>query len=312
MKQKKYKDIKYLVEESDNYKERNCNGFRPGDIIQITEEFDGCTTSIALDDETKELQAFSRNQQITEDDSINGFYSYVKSLSNDILKEHPSWFVFGKWSKKHKIVYKDSYIRKHWYVIDIYDTETREWLLQDRVKAFCDEAGLEYIHVLYEGEFISWEHCRSFLNKPFYGEHQKGIVIKNQTTLNSTFSHADDCKSYLRITNDQYRKVKKPRVRSVKAQFKDSSEEALRLASSLITEPKVEKMMFVLRDEHLLHDNLTKEDLTLISKVLPKRLIQDCEREGGNIVASDDEVFYSLCRRVTMQHAKTLVAREIF
>ena len=55
---------------------------------------------------------------------------------------------------------------------------------KNEVKQICKFIGLEYIEELYYGSFISWEHCKSFLNKSVaYGPEQEGIVIKNQSKL---------------------------------------------------------------------------------------------------------------------------------
>lgn len=45
------------------------------------------------------------------------------------------------------------------------------------MKEFAKEYGFNYVHELYYGEFISWEHCFSFANSPMYGEQQEGIAI---------------------------------------------------------------------------------------------------------------------------------------
>lgn len=74
---------------------------------------------------------------------------------------------------KHTVKYlPESY--NQWYVYDLYDKDTEQWLPQTKVKAFAEAHGLIYIHVLYDGPFVSWEHCKTFLNNPAYGESQEG------------------------------------------------------------------------------------------------------------------------------------------
>jgi len=69
-----------------------------------------------------------------------------------------------------------------WKVYDIWDRTKKNYLPQVEVKAFCSKTGLEYIHVLYEGPFVSWEHCRSFLHSNTYGDSQEGC-FRSQTKV---------------------------------------------------------------------------------------------------------------------------------
>lgn len=177
MEQKHFMDIQHIREEDTELRERNTKAFTKDCVISITEKVDGSNFSIAWDQETEELKCFSRKRELDFQNTLNGFWNFVQTLPEKTVnefKKHPNWRVFGEANCKNKIIYNDTGKVKHWYVYDIYDVNSRRYLMQGVVKQFCKDAGLEYVHELYYGPFISWEHCRSFMNSPAYGERQEG------------------------------------------------------------------------------------------------------------------------------------------
>lgn len=67
-------------------------------------------------------------------------------------------------------------------VYDIYDLNQEQHLGQEEVKNLCEKLNLIYVKTFYVGEFISWEHCRTFVGKSDIAiDFGEGIVIKNQT-----------------------------------------------------------------------------------------------------------------------------------
>ena len=183
----------------------NTDGFEVGDIIQITEKWDGSNASIRYDAETGKLVAFSRRLELSYNNTLNGFWNYVQSLNPEDYEDTPNYVIFGEWGVKNAIQYSPDAYGK-WYVYDIYDVEKEEYLPQVEVKKFVETHNLTYIHVLYEGEFISWEHCMTFCDSPAYGDKQEGIVIKNQTKLNNPYSRTP---FVLKIVNDCFSEIKK-------------------------------------------------------------------------------------------------------
>ena len=65
MDQKHYIDIEHIREEDTDLRYRNTQLFKPGDIISITEKFDGSNLSIGWDSETNDIAVFSRNRQLS-------------------------------------------------------------------------------------------------------------------------------------------------------------------------------------------------------------------------------------------------------
>lgn len=297
--QKHFMDIEHIRESGSNAK-----GFEQGDIIQISEKWDGSNACAAWDSEQNTMCAFSRKRTLNFSNTLNGFWEYIQSLPESTVKcfkAHPNWRVFGEWGNKNKILYnKECY--KKWYVYDIFDVETNKWLPQIRVKSFAKEANLEYINVLYEGAFLSWEHCRKFMNSPAYGESQEGIVIKNQTKLNSEDNHFP---FYLKIVNADFKESKAQKV--VDLDKLAAKEKATALAKTIITRNRVEKELYKMRDEQLVPAELSPTDLGAIAKILPARIYKDCVKEENEIVVACGEFFGKICGSIAMKHAKDIV-----
>lgn len=303
MKQKRFMDIENLRINCDN-----GVGFEVGDIIQITEKYDGSNACATFDAETNSMVAFSRKQHLKYNNTLNGFYNYVMSFDETTIqafKNHLNYRVFGEWNNKNKIMYNDTNKIRHWYVYDIYDTDTECWLHQDIVKDFCNQANLEYINELYYGEFISWEHCRQFGHCNTYGNTQEGVVIKNMTKLNSEYNKLP---FYIKIVNDDFRESQKIRkLKVIDPQVEQAQQEVLAIAQSIVTFNRVEKELYKLRDEQLVPDPITPQDMKLIAKILPQRIYEDCLKEEKDLVLQCGEYFGKHCNSLTMQHARKII-----
>lgn len=94
MKQKKFMDISRIKEDTE-LTESNTKGFEVGDHIVIQEKVDGSNAAIAYDSDTGKLVAFSRNQELNEVNTLNGFYNWVQTLNSDEFKKYPS-YVFSE------------------------------------------------------------------------------------------------------------------------------------------------------------------------------------------------------------------------
>lgn len=303
MKQKHFMDIENLREESTELRESNTLGFKPGDIVQITEKVDGANACVAYDPETDSVAAFSRKQELSFNNTLSGFWNYAQTLSIVPFKAHPNWRVFGEWLLKNKIAYTSECMHK-WYVYDIYDTEKERWLSQDIVKAFCDQFGLTYVHVLYEGPFISWDHCKSFMNSPTYGDRQEGIVVKNQTALNNPSSRTP---FYLKVVNEDFKEriVHKEKVLDPEAE--KAKAEAQAMVEGIVTKNRVEKELFKMRDEGIVPEKISPTDMKLVAKTLPKRMFDDCLKEDREVVEVCGEYFGKMCSALSLKYAREVI-----
>lgn len=292
--QHKFVDIDYVREEdlvigkkedgTDAIRPENTGAFEPGDIIQITTKIDGANASIAWDETTGKLEAFSRTNLLDEPGSLRGFYDYVKTEIEPKTdwSAYKDFVFFGEWCVKHSVAYNPEWYNK-WRVYDIWCKSAGRYVSQERVKAICRQLGLEYIEELYYGPFVSWDHCRSFIGKSTaYGPEQEGVVVKNQDKLASEGRTAP---AYIKIVSERFKESHK-----VKAKREPSPEEAAAkergttLAASVATEARVRKIILKLVDEGILPAELGPKDMGTVMKHLAKRVFDDVLKEEPETV----------------------------
>ena len=294
--QKKFIDIDYIREDdlvigkkddgTDAIRPQHTGAFEPGDIIQITTKIDGANASIAWDETTGKLEIFSRTNLLNSPGALRGFYDYVKTE----IEPKTDWSIykdfvfFGEWCVGHTIKsYNKEWFNK-WRVYDIWCKSTGCYVSQEQVKAICKQLSLNYIEELYYGPFISWDHCKSFLNKSIaYGPEQEGIVIKNQSKLNNENNKAP---AYLKIVNECFKESQhsKKEKKTLDPEAEAAKAEAVKLAASIVTEARVRKLILKLVDEGLVPAELQPKDMGAVMKQLPKRCFADCLKEESETV----------------------------
>ena len=300
---KHFIDIENLREEDTELRQGNGKGFEVGDIISITEKVDGSNCSIMYDSDSETLLAFSRKQKLTINKTLQGFWDFAQSLGVKPFAEHPSWIIFGEWNGTNKIRYLPEFT-KIWIVYDIFDTETEKWLSQSVVKMWCEQYGFRYINELYYGEFISWDHCKTFLHSPAYGDRQEGIVVKNQTKLNNPESRLP---FYLKIVNEDFKESMKTREKVIDPEAEAAKAEALQIVESIVTRNRVEKELFKMRDEGIVPAKIEPSDMKIVASYLPKRIYEDCMKEEKELVLAAGDYFSKMCSSVTMKHARDII-----
>ena len=290
------------IEFGSELKEPNIGGFKAGDVIQISEKIDGSNASFRYDVETNTLKAFSRKRELSYDLTLNGFWNFIQGLNPEEYKDYPNLIFFGEWMTPHTVRYDQDVYRK-WYVYDIYNVDTLGYLPQSEVKAFAEKHGFNYIHVLYEGPFISWDHCKGFCHSPAYGEQQEGIVVKNQTKMNDESSRRP---SVLKIVNDSFKETKKSNhIRKIEDPQKiQAREQAQEVVDAIVTKERVTKEIFKMRDEGILPEKIVPQDMGLVAKNLPKRIYDDCVKEEKELVVHAGEPFGKLCSSKAMMLAR--------
>ena len=148
MKQKKFMDIERL-------KESFAGGFQKGDYIVVQEKIDGANFSIRYDAENDSIAAFSRKNPLSFSNDLRGAWQWSQKLDKDLVKEvlGTNLVLFGEWLVSHTIVYpQDKYQNAYFY--DVYDTETEQYLKQDKVKDIIARLGLTYVAGVYAGEVM--------------------------------------------------------------------------------------------------------------------------------------------------------------
>lgn len=312
MEQKHFIDIQAIRLEDTELRERNTKAFHVGDIVQITEKQDGSNACAAYDTEEGKIYAFSRKQELAFNNTLNGFWNFIQNLPEnvvDLFKAHPNYRVFGEWSaKKNKIVYTNIDKNSPWYLYDIYDVDAKKWLKQDVVKQFAADGGFNYIHELYYGPFVSWEHCMSFMNSPAYGDTQEGVVVKLQAN-NIVFDTTEASRNpqYLKIVNDSFKERMKTHEKVIDPEKENAKVEAQRMMESIVTRSRVEKELYKMRDEGILPDKIGNEDFKTVAKHLPKRIYDDIMKEEREIIVACGEFAGKMSGSISMRLAREIV-----
>lgn len=285
---------------------RNDYAFEKGDIISITEKYDGANASVTYETEDDTVHIFSHKKELDPTNTLQGFYQFVKSLDESIFREHPDYVFFGEWNLKNAIHYENIETKKHWLIFDVYDKVSEMWLVPDDVKALCNKCGLEYIAELYVGEFTNWEDVRKYSHINSYGNTQEGVVVRNitkmtDTTLRSPF--------ILKLVNKDFKETKiGNHIKKVEDPNKlKEKENAKNIMSSIVTKRRVEKMLDNLRDEGILPNEILPEHLSIVAKNMPKRIYEDCLKEEKEIVLSAGEYASKICSTLTMELVKELL-----
>lgn len=280
-------------------RKKNDTAFEPGNIISITEKIDGSSSHIQYEESTNTLYAFSRRQPLDFHNTLDGFFNYVQALNPDDFKDCKDYAIFGEWLRKNKITY-DKEKMKRWYVYSIYDKKHEIWLSQDKVKEIASAHNLEYIHELYYGPFISWEHCRTFLHSPFYGERQEGIVVRNITALEKGIGP-----HILKIVNEDFAEIMKQKVVDPEKEAEKAAARAL--METIVTPRRVEKALEKLREDNILPAEIVPEDMGKVAKNLPKLVFNDCMKEEEEIVKRAGQYAGKMSSSICMQIARDIL-----
>ena len=208
---KKYLDI-------ERCKESYASTFEVGEPIVIQVKIDGSNASIAYDSKTNSLVAFSRRQALNEMNTLNGFWNYVQSLDVKAFAEilGDRYIIFGEWLVPHSVKYPEDMYKK-FYMFDVWDRETEQYLTQEDSLAIFDRLKNyipNYVHTLYNGPFISWEHTLAFLKENIYGEApcMEGIVIKRQDKL---WSKSSRLPYYVKVVNEKFSEVHSSKPKTI-------------------------------------------------------------------------------------------------
>lgn len=282
--------------------------FHEGDIITITEKIDGANASFDLNENKTEINAMSRKTLLDESNTLRGYYNYAKSLEIRIFDDNPDYLVFGEWLVKHSIKYPESAYNK-FYVFDIYDKKTENWMKHEDVVEFAEKYNLLMVPVFYVGPFISWEHVESFVGQTkMGGDRGEGVVVKNQTTLN-TF-HDSRHQSYVKIVAKEFKEAHTSRQKTIDPEKLAAQEYARELTSTIVTPARVIKLLHKMVDNGIIPEDWNTESMKDIAKNLPKLVFEDCVKEEKETVDKIGELFGKTASGITMNIVKEELAKK--
>lgn len=296
---RKYKDIERL-------KDKYAPAFKAGEHITITEKIDGANASIVVNEDGT-LTACSRRNELNQNNTLQGFYDFVQTLDASIVSAALTsrYILFGEWLVKHTIRYPEDKM-KQFYVFDVYDTETEQYMPWDFTKQIAEFIGLKTVPLFYDGPFISWEHIYSFVGKTEMGGEPtgEGVVIKSQDRLDNKFSGTPE---YVKIVAKEFSEVhqSKPQkeIDPAKVAARQAAED---LAATIVTARRVEKSIQKLVEDGIVPEDWDEKSLGVIAKHLPRAVYNDCVKEEPETVAQIEN-FGKICGSLTMKLAREAV-----
>jgi len=245
----------------------NNDFFLEGVSIIVQEKLDGANASFLVNSKG-ELEVFSRNNELNEENTLNGFYGWVHD-NIDPTELQEGLIYFGEWLSPHKVDYGENF--KKFFLFDVYNIDKEEYLDFNYVVKAARQLDLNLIPVLYQGEFKDYEHLLSFVGKTMLGGKigeevsGEGIVIKR----NDYYDRGGNQK-YFKIVTDKFsEKAKKIKVK------KEQTPES-KFASEYVVYARVEKKIYDLLDNGV---DVSFENFGNVLKELNQIILEDVIEE---------------------------------
>lgn len=291
---KKYTDIERL-------KEKYAMAFKPGEMITVSEKIDGSNASF-----DGNLNAFSRRKVLDETNTLNGFYDFVKTLDATKVMEvlGENFIVFGEWLCKHTVKYPEDKMHK-FYAFDVWNKETAQYLPWSEAKKIIAELGLNTVPIFYEGPFTSWDDINKLVGQTKMGALPcgEGQVVKSQDRLDNKSSNTPP---YVKIVAAKFSEVHQSKPHEVDPEKLAAKQAAEALATTIVTERRVQKLLEKAVDEGKLRADWDEKDLGTIAKFLCKDVYADCVKEEPETVAQIEN-FGKIAAGIAMKLARGLV-----
>jgi RNA ligase (TIGR02306 family) len=162
------------------------------DIWSITEKLDGSSCTFYLDDEDV-FHVCSRNLDLKEDEA-NSFWKVARKFNiEDIMRRN---FMKGMAIQGEMIgegIQGNQYkVQLDFYVYDMYNIHTGQYILPVQLKAACERLGLKHVPILNEKASIKYDTIQSLLQYAegkslLNGSNREGVVFKSNTVHDRSF-----------------------------------------------------------------------------------------------------------------------------
>ena len=162
------------------------------DTWSVTEKLDGSSCTFYLDDEDQ-FHVCSRNLDLKEDEN-NSFWKTAKKYDVEGIMRRNNMRGMaiqgemigeGIQGNQYKVVLD-------FYVYDMYNTRTGEYILPSQLKAACERHGLNHVPILAEGVTLVGSSIQSILSEAegksrLNGSEREGIVFKSEKVHHRSF-----------------------------------------------------------------------------------------------------------------------------
>lgn len=289
-----------------NFESKYISSFAKGDHIIVQEKIDGANSHINVTGNT--FKAFSSKRELNEYYNNQGFYFWARDNYKKVPKEYYGYDLYGEWLAPHHNQYpKERY--GDFYLFDVLEGANPDgtggtYWTQDRVRQVAEECGFQYAPVLYEGQFSTWKDIMPYVGQTRLGGAKgEGIVVKNQTRLNSK-SHP----FYVKIVDTEFQETNTSRrvVKTVDMDKVLELESKQLQAYNIVTLARVRKILLKLVDEKEIQSNWYKVDIKQYLNKVRSAVYYDCIKECKDIVDEIGKPFGKYNADIVAEHLKTL------
>ena len=274
------------IKRPDNSKEQ----IEKGTEVIIQEKIDGSNTAIYNDN--GKIRYFSRSQELTGEDGLNGFIKWIKFRENKILENLPIGYVlYGEWLGQGKINYnslaKQGKIEPYYafdLVKEILDkpTEdedfTRVFASIEEMKEIANKIGLKTVPELDRIILNSYEEL-----KQKYVDNQKSALEGTDCIREGIVIKTIDGDKRIKIVGDKFQEVKSIKNGETKSpySFLDKYITPMRVCKFLTTigieNPKPEDYREIFKKLDIIAEDILNEEknqiLKDISRIIMKQAI---------------------------------------
>lgn len=293
--------------------------FEKGEQIVVEEKIDGSNAAFSYDAETDTIVAFSRRQQLSETNTLNGFWEWTQRLPKQavaIATNYGRYVLFGEWSAKHTVLYPETYTKKFFFY-DVWDSEEEGWLPFEDVLAIYNGLSsqvmkaMETIYfapVFYTGAFISWEHLYNMVGSSNLEASPcgEGIVIKSQDRLNDPNSRKP---FYLKLVSEKFSEVHKDHKKPIDPEELKKKEALRNYAATVVTRRRIEKILEKLAEDQIIPWDWNETHMGTIAKNINRLVYEDCLKEEPDTVQAI-EGFGKICGSLTMEYVRQILKEK--
>ena len=160
--------------------------------LRITEKLDGSSCTFYLDD-AGEFHVCSRNIDLKEDTG-NSFWEVARKFKiEDIMRRNSMKGMAIQGEMIGEGIQGNQYkVQLDYFVYDMYNVHTRQYILPVQLKSACEKLGLKHVPILDENtsikdhtvqDVLEFAEGKSMLN----GSEREGVVFKSNTVHNVSF-----------------------------------------------------------------------------------------------------------------------------
>jgi RNA ligase (TIGR02306 family) len=162
------------------------------DTWSITEKLDGSSCTFYLDDEDV-FHVCSRNLDLKEDEA-NSFWKVARKFQiEDVMRRNSMKVMAIQGEMIGEGIQGNQYkVQLDFYVYDMYNVHTGQYILPVQLKAACEKLGLKHVPILVEATEIKEQTIQTLLEyaegkSVLNGSEREGVVFKSNSVHDRSF-----------------------------------------------------------------------------------------------------------------------------